>query len=205
MRWARIYNSSDALGVAAEHLSRPWAARSLPAAPLPVMQGRLHPSAVRPCFGCLHLTSAPAVMLQITESALILLPVRSSLRSAASLRPKCCVLQAVDRCLHYSNLQDNAAGAWAGKASSEADSSSAAGDCLSASAASQGTAGWAQAGPELWPLDDSEKLRVRSTMHCQACSWVLPDAFRNFCALLHHCCYPQSTWGEPTLWVDDID
>ena len=70
------------------------------------------------------------------------------------------MLQAVDRCLHYSNLQDNAGGAWAGEASSEADSSSAAGDYLSVGAASQGTAGWLQARPELWPLDDSEKLRV---------------------------------------------
>ena len=92
--------------------------------------------------------------------------------SAASSRPNCCVLQAVGRCLHLSNLQDKAAGAWAGAASSEADSSSAAGDHLSVGAASQGTAGWAPAGPELWPLDDSEKLRVRFTgCHAECMLW----------------------------------
>ena len=119
------------------------------------------PKVLRPEPGCLSLTRCRS-----RDSALLLLLAAEASLPAVGSTLTCCVLQAVDRCLHFSNLQDTNAGAWAWEASSEADSSSAAGDYLSVSAASQGAAGWPQAGPELWPLDDSEKLRVRFRMLC---------------------------------------
>lgn len=190
-----MHQQQRCLRFAAKHLLRAWVAKFLPAALLPAVQRRLHLSMLPPVFGCLSLTPNAAAGHGNVPCLCC-----SSLPCAVGSMPRCCLLQAVDRCLHFSNLQDTDAGAWAGEASSEADSSSAAGDYLSVSAASQGTTGWAQTGPELWPLDDSEKLKVRSIgciAKCMAPGSLLVhlDAFCNSCPLLHKCCYLQSTWA----------